>query len=87
MIDYQSTINYPMFSINFFSRTRVVRKKRKKESEKDLKREIRDNNMADNAGGDEGSSSDDELGEDDAYRPLTDRDLRLDSVLLDDLHT
>ena len=43
--------------------------------------------MADNAGGDEGSSSDDELGEDDAYRPLTDRDLRLDSVLLDDLHT
>ena len=43
--------------------------------------------MANNASGDEGSSSDDELGEDDAYHPLTDLDISLDSVLLDDLHT
>ena len=43
--------------------------------------------MANNASGDEGSSSDDELGEDDGYHPLTDLDISLDSVLLDDLHT
>ena len=43
--------------------------------------------MANNASGDEGSNSDDKLGEDDAYCPLTDLDIRLDSVLLDDLHT
>ena len=43
--------------------------------------------MAENADGDDGSSSDDALGEDENYRPLTELDLRLDSVLLDDLHT
>ena len=44
--------------------------------------------MANNGDGDNGSSSDDDtLGADDAYRPLTDEDLQLDSLLLDDLHT
>ena len=35
----------------------------------------------------DGDSSDDALGDDDAFRPLTESDCRLDSVLLDDLHT
>ena len=46
---------------------------------------IKQRNMA---GNDEGSSSDDDtLGEDDDYRPLTESDLQLTSILLDDLHT
>ena len=44
--------------------------------------------MAYNGNGDDESSSDDDtLGEDDAYRPLTERDLQLDSLVLDDIHT
>ena len=40
-----------------------------------------------NDSGSEGDSSDDALGDDDFYRPLTESDCRLDSVLLDDIHT
>ena len=35
----------------------------------------------------DGESSDDALGDDDAYRPLTEAELPLESALLDDLHT
>ena len=45
------------------------------------------NNMPDNPHADDGSSSDDALGDDESYHPLTESDLRLDSVLLDDIHT
>ena len=43
--------------------------------------------MPDNPDADDGSSSDDALGDDESYHPLTESDLRLDSVLLDDIHT
>ena len=43
--------------------------------------------MPDNPHADDGSSSDDALGDDESYHPLTESDLRLDSVLLDDIHT
>ena len=45
-------------------------------------------NMANNGDDDNGSGSDDDtLGVNDVYQPLTEEDLQLDSVLLDDLHT
>ena len=75
---------------------RILKKKEKRkkdfEIEEERKKTLREikrgkNNMPDNPDADDGSSSDDALGDDESYHPLTESDLRLDSVLLDDIHT